>query len=77
MGYSLHGHVFLMFVVNGLGPGQQRFIHILLLPRYFNQQFVQLKLYCFKGHIINEPPHGKTNNLHMRKQRRRSASQLL
>ena len=23
---------------------------------------------------INEPPHGKTNNLHMRKQRRRSAS---
>ena len=26
--------------------------------------------------IVNEPPHGKTNNLHMRKQRRRSASQL-
>ena len=24
----------------------------------------------------NEPPHGKTNNLHRRKQRRRSASQL-
>ena len=24
--------------------------------------------------IINEPPHGKTNNLHRRKQRRRSAS---
>ena len=24
---------------------------------------------------INEPPHGKTNNLHRRKQRRRSASQ--
>ena len=24
---------------------------------------------------IIEPPHGKTNNLHMRKQRRRSASQ--
>ena len=24
--------------------------------------------------LINEPPHGKTNNLHMRKQRRRSAS---
>ena len=23
---------------------------------------------------INEPPHGKTNNLHMQKQRRRSAS---
>ena len=23
-----------------------------------------------------EPPHGKTNNLHMRKQRRRSASRL-
>ena len=25
--------------------------------------------------IIIEPPHGKTNNLHRRKQRRRSASQ--
>ena len=25
----------------------------------------------------NEPPHGKTNNLHRRKQRRRSASQYL
>ena len=24
--------------------------------------------------IVFEPPHGKTNNLHMRKQRRRSAS---
>ena len=23
---------------------------------------------------LSEPPHGKTNNLHMRKQRRRSAS---
>ena len=28
----------------------------------------------FKLQIINEPPRGKTNNLHMRKQRRRSAS---
>ena len=27
--------------------------------------------------IINEPPHGKTNNLYMRKQRRRSASKLI
>ena len=26
---------------------------------------------------IDEPPHGKTNNLHMRKLRRRSASRLL
>ena len=26
--------------------------------------------------LIYEPPHGKTNNLHMRKQRRRSASRL-
>ena len=25
--------------------------------------------------LITEPPRGKTNNLHMRKQRRRSASQ--
>ena len=25
--------------------------------------------------LINEPPHGKTNNLHRGKQRRRSASQ--
>ena len=28
-----------------------------------------------QGECKNEPPHGKTNNLHMRKQRRRSASQ--
>ena len=28
---------------------------------------------CFEK-IIYEPPHGKTNNLHRRKQRRRSAS---
>ena len=27
--------------------------------------------------LHNEPPHGKTNNLHRRKQRRRSASRLL
>ena len=26
--------------------------------------------------VLNEPPHGKTNNLHRRKQRRRSASRL-
>ena len=26
------------------------------------------------GFLVNEPPHGKTNNLHRRKQRRRSAS---
>ena len=30
-----------------------------------------------RPNIINEPPHGKTNNLHMRKQRRRSASRLI
>ena len=27
--------------------------------------------------LLFEPPHGKTNNLHRRKQRRRSASRLL
>ena len=27
------------------------------------------------AHITFEPPHGKTNNLHRRKQRRKSASQ--
>ena len=31
---------------------------------------------CFRNNIP-EPPHGKTNNLHRRKQRRRSASQKL
>ena len=49
-----------------------------------------MKLYVllFKSKIIkasdfvldlcstNEPPHGKTNNLHMRKQRRKSASRF-
>ena len=28
---------------------------------------------CDSGDTTNEPPHGKTNNLHMRKQRCRSA----
>ena len=31
--------------------------------------------FCLNLHIISEPPHGKTNNLPRRKQRRRSASQ--
>ena len=35
-------------------------------------KYVALKDYLTKG--IYEPPHGKTNNLHRRKQRRRSAS---
>ena len=33
------------------------------------------KINVFIVDIRNEPPHGKTNNLHMQKQRRRSASQ--
>ena len=35
------------------------------------------KCFRFAYHLmfIYEPPHGKTNNLHRRKQRRRSASQ--
>ena len=32
-------------------------------------------LFCYKLSITFEPPHGKTNNLHMQKQIRRSASQ--
>ena len=44
---------------------------------------VDLSVYGLVGHaskvkrgksLRNEPPHGKTNNLHRRKQRRRSAS---
>ena len=32
------------------------------------------KMYHYIDFLIFEPPHGKTNNLHRRKQRRRSAS---
>ena len=40
------------------------------------EHFLQVHV-CVSKFIVlfcNEPPHGKTNNLHMRKQRRRSAS---
>ena len=41
-----------------------------------NYSFSALKYRNDKGLApTNEPPHGKTNNPHMRKQRRRSASQ--
>ena len=39
--------------------------------RYIIRVSVELLLYCKPA----EPPHGKTNNLHRQKQRRRSASQ--
>ena len=51
-----------------------------------NQCVICLILFCLTSlsctkincdHIFYEPPHGKTNNLHMRKQRRRSASRKL
>ena len=42
-----------------------------LICRY--HQVGKINLGCEK----NEPPHEKTNNLHMRKQRRRSATKLI
>ena len=35
----------------------------------------QINIYFLIANHIYRPPHGKTNNLHRRKQRRRSASQ--
>ena len=62
--------------------------HLVCATRYANLSdtlFEYLKDHqCFphlsqvkpkRNFIVNEPPHGKTNNLHRRKQRRRSASQ--
>ena len=41
-----------------------------------DKTIVYFHYFVFKHvRIINEPPHGKTNNLNRRKQRRRSASQ--
>ena len=40
-------------------------------------RFISFLLQNVRHPERNEPPHGKTNNLHRRKQRRRSASQLL
>ena len=33
-----------------------------------------IRTWRYGNEKLNEPPHGKTNNLHRRKQRRRSAS---
>ena len=41
-----------------------------------NMQFWQIAYTdMVPAFMVNEPPHGKTNNLHRQKQRRRSASQ--
>ena len=40
-----------------------------------NSEALEIKLALqSQSNLKNEPPHGKTNNLHRRKQRRRSAS---
>ena len=53
-------------------------MHILVehsyLFGYFFSEHLSIQLNVFVNCDINEPPHGKTNNLHMRKQRCRSAS---
>ena len=45
-----------------------------ILPYQIFQQIGPKQLYSFFLPEIHEPPHEKTNVLHMRKQRRRSAS---
>ena len=42
-----------------------------------DRSFIHLSKKGVLQYVTFEPPHGKTNNLHMRKQRRRSASRLL
>ena len=42
----------------------KRILHVYMPKQFFFDDAAQ----------INEPPHGKTNNLHMRNQRHRSAS---
>ena len=52
-------------------------IHKLTMKVYQQKNTLVL---CSRRHFVPfkyEPPHGKTNNLHRRKQRRRSASQFL
>ena len=46
----------------------------LLFVKYIFSRFLQGMDLGDIDIISYEPPHGKTNNLHMRKQRRRSAS---
>ena len=43
------------------------------LPLFLNKFSSE---YLIRKDIIHEPPYGKTNNLHRRNQRRRSASRL-
>ena len=44
------------------------------ISRSENQQYLIRASYLEIYQVMNELPHEKTNNLHMRKQRRRSAS---
>ena len=54
------------FVACDLKVGRYRHVELMKLCEYSRSRLLS---------DIFEPPHGKTNNLHMRKQRRRSASQ--
>ena len=59
-----------------IGNALQRLSSLLakiLIKTYMKKK--QLIVEFLKGKETFEPPHGKTNNLHRRKQRRRSASQ--
>ena len=57
--------------------------HDKIIKKYTNMPLLPLHDTCIMKHNLidedafrtNEPPHGKTNNLSRRKQRRRSASQ--
>ena len=48
-------------------------VHFALMVQvHSGSHFIEVNLFAHASK--SEPPHGKTNNLHMRKQRRRSAS---
>ena len=63
-----------MSVVKTKALSALQFSSVLLFTNMQNVAFLMMCLTCFLSYT-NEPPHGKTNNLHRRKQRRRSASQ--
>ena len=71
--------IFLIFVQN-IDFGymlESNYIYIYMYIMFVLNQHLRKKNMYIPLHTpvsLNEPPHGKTNNLHRRKQRRRSAS---
>ena len=73
----LHGHVILMgdfSDVKAESPVGAMSIFLADLIKRLNKMYPQDSIKRKLSFYQYEPPHGKTNNLHRRKQRRRSAS---